>query len=358
MSCIATVGKAGMTVQDSVTNQQINSVIVDEALADPRFLYYVFCHRGSDLLQLGGGGSVYANVSKSRFSNWEINLPPLEAQRAIASILSAFDDKIELNRRTAETLEAMARAVFKSWFVDFDPVHAKAAGRLPDLMDAETAALFPDRFGEDGLPEGWRQTTIGSCVGGVSSGGTPKRAEPSYWEDGTIPWFRTGDLDDGPLIAAGEHITDLGLAGSSCKLWPPGTLLLAMYASPTVGRMGMLEIEATANQACAALTPSTLAPVHYLRHWLLETRDWLQRVAVGAAQQNINLQIVRDHVIMIPGQDVVDAFEEAAILTYRRQLSMARENELLCAIRDALLPRLLSGELRVDDAEKVAEGNL
>ncbi len=85
----------------------------------------------------------------------KISLPPIKEQREIAEVLGALDDKIEVNRKTAAVLEEMARALFRSWFVDFDPVHAKAQGRSPAHMDPATAALFPDRFGEDGLPEGW-----------------------------------------------------------------------------------------------------------------------------------------------------------------------------------------------------------
>jgi type I restriction enzyme S subunit len=117
MSCIATIGRCGITTQPSVTNQQINSVICSEEV-EPLYLYYTFRQLGHALETAGGGGSVYTNVSKSRFAELEIPLPPLSEQRAIAHILGTLDDKIELNRRMNQTLEAMARALFKSWFVD------------------------------------------------------------------------------------------------------------------------------------------------------------------------------------------------------------------------------------------------
>ncbi|MDE0486137.1 MAG: restriction endonuclease subunit S, partial [Nitrospira sp.] len=124
MSCIATVGRCGVTTRPSFTNQQINSVIPVSGV-DSRFLYYVFTQLGHELESTGGGGSVYTNVSKNRFSNIEVLMPvDLAEQRTIAHILGTLDDKIELNRRMNETLEAMARALFKSWFVDFDPVRA------------------------------------------------------------------------------------------------------------------------------------------------------------------------------------------------------------------------------------------
>ena len=130
MSCIATVGRCGVTTQPSFTNQQINSVVPGVGL-DSRFLYYVFTQLGHELESTGGGGTVYTNVSKSRFSDIEVVVPvELAEQRTIAHIMGTLDDKIELNRRMNETLETMVRALFKSWFVDFDPVRAKAVLKL------------------------------------------------------------------------------------------------------------------------------------------------------------------------------------------------------------------------------------
>ena len=129
MSCIATVGRCGITTRPSFTNQQINSVIPNDEV-DSRFLYYVFTRLGHELEFAGAGGSVYTNVSKNRFSGIEVVLPAdLNEQRAIAHILCTLDDKIELSRQMSETLEAMVRALFKAWFVDFEPVRAKMEGR-------------------------------------------------------------------------------------------------------------------------------------------------------------------------------------------------------------------------------------
>jgi len=153
MSCIATVGRCGITTQPSFTNQQINSVIPNDEV-DSRFLYYVFTQLGHELESAGGGGSVYTNVSKNRFSDIEVLLPAdLSEQRAIAHILGTLDDKIELNRRMSETLEAMARALFKAWFVDFEPGMGGFETRPYD-------DLFPDRLVDSELgqiPEGWRR---------------------------------------------------------------------------------------------------------------------------------------------------------------------------------------------------------
>ena len=124
----------------------------------------------------------------------EVAVPQLPEQRAIAHTLGTLDDKIELNRRMNETLEAIARTLFKSWFVDFDPVRAKAEGRDPGLPP-HLAALFPDRFegselGE--IPAGWRADTVEGICESITSGGTPARMNQAYWDQATIPWFKTG----------------------------------------------------------------------------------------------------------------------------------------------------------------------
>lgn len=125
-------------------------------------------------------GAVFSSLRCADVPKFELPVPPMQAQKEISALLDALDDKIEVNRRMAGTLEEMARALYRSWFVDFDPVHAKAEGRAPAHMDAATAALFPDRFGDNGLPEGWRKCSYGDMLE-IVSGGTPKTSEVGFW---------------------------------------------------------------------------------------------------------------------------------------------------------------------------------
>jgi len=302
-------------------------------------------------------GATMPSLNQEIIRRIPLPLPPLPEQCAIARILGALDDKIELNRRMNQTLEEMARAIFKSWFVDFDPVRAKMEGRAPAGMDAETAALFPDGFEESELgmvPRGWKVARIEDLCTSIENGGTPRRKEKDYWEDGTIQWFKTGELTDGPLVESEEKITDLGLSKSSCKLWNPSTILIALYASPTVGRLGILDVPATANQACSALVAKQEYGNLFLFHSLFATRDHLQQIAVGAAQQNISQKVVRDHRIIAPTASVAFAFQAFAARFYALQVKNHKEARTLAAIRDALLPKLISGEIRVEGAERVA----
>ncbi len=304
-------------------------------------------------------GTTVIHLNKTDMERMKVLWPPRDYRHAIAHILGTLDDKIELNRRMSETLEAMARALFKAWFVDFEPVRAKMEGRwqrgqsLPGLP-AHLYDLFPDRLVDSELgeiPEGWEVARVDDLCARVENGGTPSRMEPIYW-GGSIPWFKTGELTDGPLLASEETITEEGLSSSSCKLWPIGTILIALYASPTVGRLGILEVPAAANQACSALLARPEYGNLFLFYTLLATRERLQQIAVGAAQQNISQQAVRDHKVIVPPAAIARAFHDSAEALYRRRVGLISESRTLAALRDALLPKLIRGEIRVKDAER------
>ncbi|MGD9779625.1 restriction endonuclease subunit S [Methanomethylovorans sp.] len=318
---------------------------------DVRFCYYLL--KSMDLTMFNVGSGV-PTLNRNHIHPISVSIPSnVHEQRAIAHILGTLDDKIELNRRMNETLEAMARAIFKSWFVDFDPVRAKAEGRDTGLPE-EIADLFPDSFEETELgevPEGWRIDTVESLCESITSGGTPARKNPLYWEGGTIPWFKTGELLDGPLLKSEEHITEAALTGSSCKLWPAGTILFALYASPTVGRLGVLTRPGTSNQAAAGLIAKSEYGVPFLRRLLLEARVNLQTIAVGAAQQNINQGVLKSYRAVIPKADVAVMYSRIISSLDEKQIALSEEAYTLAELRDTLLPKLISGELRLRETE-------
>jgi len=304
-----------------------------------------------------GTGSTVSNLRIPVLKELSIPSPSIATQGAIAHILGTLDEKIELNRKTNETLEAMAKALFKSWFVDFDPVKAKAEGR-PTGLPAEISDLFPDSFEDSELgeiPSGWCISCVNDLCEWVSSGGTPSRSRKDFWEKGSIPWFKTGELNDAPLLDSAEKINELALGNSSCKLWEAGTILFAIYASPTVGRLGVLTESGTSNQAAAGLKAKSVIGTPFLRRALLFSRDELQNIAVGAAQQNINVQILKDHKVITPGTALASAYSSTVSPLDEQQICLAKRTRELCSLRDALLPKLISGEIRIPDAEKMVE---
>jgi type I restriction enzyme S subunit len=315
---------------------------------NPRFCYYLL--KSLDLSFLNAGSGV-PTLNRNHVHPIVVPYPvDVKEQRAIAHILGTLDDKIEFNRRMNETLEGIARALFKSWFIDFDPVRAKAEGRQPFGMNEETAALFPSEFEDSELgeiPKGWKVECVESICDTIENGGTPNRMNKDYW-NGQISWFKTGELNDGPLLSSEETISDDGLKSSACKVWPKGTVLVALYASPTVGRLGILEIEATANQACSALIAKPPFNHLFLFHSILFSRSRLQQIAVGAAQQNISQQVLRKHKILIPSEDIVTRYQDSCASLYHQIVNNKSNNLILSKLRDTLLPKLISGDLRVN----------
>ncbi len=287
-------------------------------------------------------------------ASYALAIPPLDEQRAIAAILSAFDDKIELNRRTAATLEEMARAVFKSWFVDFDPVRAKAEGRQPEWMDAETAALFPDSFGDDGLPEGWTLASLSDIADSNRKTLSPKLAPL------VIKYIDIGSVGDGSV----ESITSLEFASAPSRarrvvehgdtIWStvrPNRRAHALILNPapnTIASTGFVTL-AERDGNWALLYALTDVPAF---------ADYLTSVATGSAYPAVRPPQVMDAPVVLSPSAVRASFQSAVAPGYSRCGQMAAENQTLASIRDTLLPRLLSGEIRVSDAEKIAEGAL
>ena len=334
-------------------NQRLGKVLIkNRAVLDKGFLYYLL--RTADYrheVLASATGTTVKHTSPGRILAYKANIPPLAEQKAIAAVLGALDDKIELNRRMNAKLEEMARALFQSWFVDFDPVRAKLDGRQPVGLDQGTAALFPEHLEDSPLghiPKGWEVRTIESLCDVITSGGTPARMHMAYWEPGTIPWFKTGELLDGPLIDAEEKISKEGLTNSSCKLWPAGTILFALYASPTVGRFGVLTKPSTANQAAAALIAKPIYGVPFLMGLLYEARAELQRVAVGAAQQNINQGVLKSHAVIAPPPALAKDYSVKVTPWFDQRIKLAEQCRTLATLRDTLIPKLLSGELKAE----------
>ena len=286
----------------------------------------------------------------------QVSLPPLPEQRAIAHILGTLDDKIELNRRMNATLEAMARALFRSWFVDFDPVRAKMANRDTGLP-REIADLFPDRLVDSELgeiPESWDVSEIGSEVKAVG-GGTPSTKEPAYWNGGQHCWATPKDLSKLPspaLLGTARKITDAGLKKISSGLLPRGTVLLSSRAP--IGYLAIAEVPTAVNQGFIAMICQKRLPALYVLSWCHENLERIKDVSGGSTFAEISKQTFRPLPVVVPPKSVLGVYDEASRSLHDCVISNTRESGLLAALRDALLPKLVSGEMRVPDAEKPA----
>lgn len=303
-------------------------------------------------------GTAVPHISGKQILEYRFALPEVSTQISVGKLLMSFDDRITLLRETNATLEAIAQALFKSWFVDFDPVRAKQAGRTPEGMDEATAALFPDAFEESELglvPKGWRVGTVEDLCSTITNGGTPSRSKAELWEGGSIPWFKTGEFNDGFLLQPSERITPKALEVSAAKLLPENSVLMAIYAAPTVGRLGVLTEASTFNQACTGMVAKENLGSWFLFWTLYFGRDWFNSRANGAAQQNISKAIVSGYRVVIPSDSVLLAFNEIAASVHNRIRGNSEQAQTLATLRDTLLPRLISGQLRLPEAEALIE---
>lgn len=321
-------------------------------------LYWFQSEEAQEKLAARATGTTVVGIKQSELRKVEIKVPPFELQIEVASFLKTLDDRITLLRETNKTLESIAQTIFKSWFVDFDPVRAKMEGRQPEGMDEETAALFPDEFEESKLgsiPKGWMINTVSDLCTTITNGSTPSRSKTQFWEGGAIPWFKTGEFCDGFLIESSEHITEIAIQESSVKLLPKDSILMAIYAAPTVGRLGVLTEESTFNQASTGMVAKRKIGVWFL-YWILRFgRTWFNSRANGAAQQNISKAIVAAYQTIVPSEEILTQFHSIADPLHRSICHNSQKIRKLEQIRDAVLPRLVSGKIRLPNAQNLKD---
>ena len=278
---------------------------------------------------------------------------PSPTRLRIVNILAALDDKIELNRKMSETLEAMARALFKSWFVDFDPVRAKMEGRDPGLPK-EIADLFPSRLAESELgevPEGWEVKPFAETVE-VLGGGTPKTSIAEYW-NGDIPWFSVTDAPSGSdvwVIDTEKKVTRAGVENSSARVLPVCTTIIS--ARGTVGRIALTGVPMAMNQSCYGLRPRNGAQGLFIYFATRELVSRLQQHAHGSVFDTITRDTLAGVSIVDPHAALIRHFDIRVGSMLERICTGLIDSGTLSALRDALLPKLISGELRVREAER------
>ena len=327
---------------------------------DPRFLAY--CINSPSYLALIDSlttGTTRRRIRRADIQRLRIPKPPIKEQQAIARILGTLDDKIELNRRMNETLEGMARAIFKSWFVDFDPVRAKAEGEQPSGLAPHIADLFSDAFEASELgeiPKGWKVRPIGDIVKAVG-GGTPSTKNPAYWDEGTHCFATPKDLSglSSPmLLDTGRRVTNAGLAKISSGLLPVGTVLLSSRAP--VGYLAIAQIPICVNQGFIAMICNGPVSNYYVLNWAKVNMPEIKRHASGTTFAEISKRSFRPILALVPSQEVMTAFNIIVEPVYAKIQLNLEASRILAALRDTLLPKLISGELRVPDAERIIEG--
>ena len=257
-----------------------------------------------------------ASLNNDMMSALKIMVPPLPEQKAIAALLSSLDDKIDLLHRQNNTLESMAETLFRQWFIE----------------EAQ---------------EKWENCELADLCKSIACGGTPSTKIEAYYT-GDINWYSTKELNDNFLFESISKITTKGLENSAAKLFPAGTVVMAIYAAPTVGRLGILGASGAFNQAaCGLVANDYFCCGEFLYLYLLSKRDELNAMASGSAQQNLNLGKIKSYPAFKVSENVMNEFKEVIKPIFAKIKTNSLQIRTLQKLRDTLLPKLMSGEVTV-----------
>lgn len=274
-------------------------------------------------------GTTMLNLSKGILSNLPLLVPSHEDQRRIASILSSLDRKIELNNKINADLEEMAQAIFKNWFVDFEPF------KDGKFVDSELGMI----------PKGWKVGRLTDVIK-LMPGGTPKTSEPLYWDNGTISFFSPKDVNGVYCFATEKHITETGLNKCSSNLYPKDTIFITCRG--TVGKVCLAACDMAMNQSNYAIKAIDGYSQYYVFFLVKSVVERLIKKSNGAVFSAITSKDF-DEEILIPSQKAVEDFTNVIDGFFRRIFTIGTENSRLSLLRDTLLPRLMSGELEVPE---------
>lgn len=329
ISARGTIGEMAMIPFPMSFNQSCFGIRGKENV-DKDFLYYLTKTKINNL-KSSSHGSVFDTITRATFDNIIISLPSLPTQQKIANILSSLDDKIEVNRRINEQLEELAQALFKSWFVDFEPF------KDGEFVQSELGMI----------PKGWKVGKFTDIVE-IKGGGTPKTDIAEYW-NGDIPFFTPKDINDVFCIETEKNITDLGLSKCSSRLYSKNTVFIT--ARGTVGKICMAGRDMAMNQTCYALLGKENYGQHFIYMQTINIVERMKKKANGAVFSAITTRDFDSEKIVIPSVEIVSDFLPKIKSNYESILRNQQEITHLTNLRDTLLPKLMSGEIDVNEVE-------
>ena len=355
----ATVGQLGIMKTEMSTNQACCCMVVNDQIADYRYLFYSLLNNRNELVGLANGAA-QQNLNSQTIKDFEILVPSFQTQKKIAHILSTLDDKIELNHKMNQTLEAMAQALFKSWFVDFDPVHVKLTCK--DDAELESAAkelgiskkileLFPSEFEESELgmiPKGWEVCRIKE-FGTVITDKTPSTQKSENYGD-KYPFITIPDLHNQTYVVKTERfLSDEGNSVQSNKLIPKNSLIVSCIA--TVGLVAINSRDSHTNQQINSIVCHE-SYLYYLYCMLSTMTDQLIMYGgAGTATLNVNKTTFENIQVIKANTVILYQFLTFIKPLFEKILSNTNQIQTLQKTRDTLLPKLLSGEIDVSEME-------
>ena len=326
----APIGYVAIVANDMCTNQGFKSVIPNEE-TDSEFLYYLLKYN-KDNIASQGSGTTFAEVSGKTMKEIEVMVPKeTEDQRRIASILSSLDRKIELNNKINADLEEMAQAIFKNWFVDFEPF------KDGKFVDSELGMI----------PEGWKVGTLGD-MGTIVCGKTPSKANSNYY-GGDIPFIKIPDMHGNVFVESSEdRLTEQGSLSQIKKLIPPYSLMVSCIA--TVGLVSINTKPSHTNQQINTIIPHNKSALFYLYQYIKNNEELLKNMGRGGTTTlNVNTKSFSNIRLFIPSDIALLQFHQIVEGLFKKIELNMQESRTLSLLRDTLLPRLMSGELEVPE---------
>lgn len=326
----------------SLMNQRVGKILPKDGKVNNNFLYYFLKNDITHykIAEKSAGSANQANISGSDIESLEINLPPLDEQKRIADVLSALDDKIEVNNKINENLEAQAQAIFKQWFVDFE---------FPDEegkpYKSNGGKFIDSELGE--IPEGWKVDSADNIFD-ISIGKTPPRKEPIWFSKDKIDvkWVSIADMGrEGVFISnSSEYLTREAIKKFNVVVVPENTVLLSFKL--TVGRISITDGEVTTNEAIAHFKTDNKTYTNYIYQYL-KVYDYQSMGNTSSIANAVNSKIIKVMKIVLPSDYTLERFYDIVNPIMVKIKNKQKENRNLSEIRDSLLPRLVNGEVRV-----------
>ena len=311
-------------------------------IIDIDYLYYFL---KSDLFQktikYNNIGAVQKALTIDFLKTVKITLPSLDNQRKLVSVLKSIGKKLKINNQINQELEAMAKTLYDYWFVQFD--FPDQNGK-PYKSSGGKMVYNPELKRE--IPEGWGVAKV-EDIAQTGSGGTPKSTNVSYYSNGEIPWINSGELEQTVITSTSNFITEEGLNNSSAKLFPSGTILVAMYGA-TAGKVSFLTFEASTNQAICAIMLTDIRMRYYLKNVIEDLYQYLVKLSTGSARDNLSQDMIKNIKVVIPSNDILDRFYDFSNNIIKEITKKQQENEQLTQLRDWLLPMLMNGQVKAE----------
>ena len=329
----ATAAKVAINTIPLTTNQACCNLSIDETKADYRFVYYWLCSHYTELASLANGGA-QQNLNAQQIKDFEIKLPEIQSQQKIADLLWSIDNKIICNKSINDNLEQQAKALYKSWFVDFEP-----------FCEGE---FIESSLGS--IPAGWKVGQLNDICE-IVGGDTPSKSHPEYYCKRGIAWITPKDLSisKSKFSSRGsEDITSDGYKNSSAKLMPRGTVLFSSRAP--IGYISIATNEICTNQGFKSAVPG-IAGTGYLYYFLQANTDKIESKASGSTFKEASGSLMKSLEVIIPTDGIFNQFEAELAPILNKQENIASEIQTLTTIRDTLLPKLMSGELKINDLD-------